>query len=235
FLQRSIDQIIHDVGMQKLPVIFALDRAGLVGEDGPTHHGVFDIVYMRMVPNMVVMAPSDACELKRMLATAAAHTQGPVSIRFPRGESWDFRNGKRITGLRIGKSRIIKNGKKLTIISLGALLPYVIAAAEKAEKELNISIEIIDARFAKPIDKTAFLKSAAKTGRVITIEEGAVEGGFGQAAASLLASEIPGVRVKILGIPDKFVEQGTMEQVRASCMLTEKGIYRSIAEFMNEG
>ncbi|MFP4466467.1 MAG: 1-deoxy-D-xylulose-5-phosphate synthase [Candidatus Goldiibacteriota bacterium] len=235
FIQRSVDQIIHDVGMQKLPVIFALDRAGLVGEDGPTHHGVFDIVFMKMVPNMVVMAPSGGEELREMTAAALAYKDGPVSIRFPRGETWDPDTQESAAVIKIGKSKMIKKGNSLTIISLGALLQYAAAAAEKAEKELGISIEIIDARFAKPFDKTAFLRSASKTKKVIIIEEGAVEGGFGQAVAAEIAEELPGTRVKTHGIPDRFIEQGTMEQARSACMLTDKGIYRIIKDFMEEG
>jgi 1-deoxy-D-xylulose-5-phosphate synthase len=233
FLQRGFDQIIHDIGTQGLPVVFALDRAGLVGEDGPTHHGVFDIIYMKMVPNMVVMAPSDGTELKRLLVTALKYRSGPVSIRFPRGNSWDYKASSRIMPIKIGKSRMIRKGNGVTIVNLGTLLPYVIKAADLAGAANKRRIEIIDARFAKPMDLAAVMQSVKKTKKLITIEEGCVEGGFGQSLlAALKAEGVDRIRIKNLGIPDRYIEQGTMEQLRRDCGLTEVGILKAINEIL---
>jgi 1-deoxy-D-xylulose-5-phosphate synthase len=234
FLQRAIDQIIHDVALHKLPVIFALDRAGLVGEDGPTHHGVFDIVFMKMIPGMVVMSPSSATELERMLLTAESYGSGPSAIRFPRGgvaarpEGIKFR-----VPIRIGRSKRIKRGSDLTIVSLGSPLYEALDAVKKVENKTGASIEVIDARFAKPIDRRAIVHSVQKTGKLITIEEGVIEGGFGQSVISALHDAgVSGFRSKIIGIPDKFIEHGTMEQLRADCGISEKGIERAITELI---
>lgn len=232
FMQRAYDQVIHDIGIQNLPVVLAMDRAGLVGEDGPTHHGVFDIAFMKMVPNMTVMAPSGASELRRMLATAF-RLKGPSAIRFPRGKAWDNGGSDKSSPIKPGKARMVRKGSSLTIVSLGALLPYVIKAADSLGKKYSKKIEIIDARFAKPMDEGMILRSAKKTRRLITIEEGCIEGGFGQSVLSLIKSRCPGkVRAKILGIPDRFVEQGPMETLRSDCGLTEAGICKAMLEML---
>jgi 1-deoxy-D-xylulose-5-phosphate synthase len=233
FIQRAIDQIIHDVALQRLPVIFALDRAGLVGEDGPTHHGVFDIVFMKMIPGMIVMSPSSAAELERMLLTAENYTAGPSAIRFPRGEAKQFEGIKFNVPIRIGRSKRIKRGTDLTVVSLGSPLFEALAAVKKAGEKTGASIEVIDARFAKPIDKTAIINSVRKTKKIVAIEEGVIEGGFGESVISALhASGLSGFRSKIIGIPDKFIGHGTMEQLRADCGLSEKGIERAIIELL---
>lgn len=233
FMQRAIDQIIHDVALQKLPVIFALDRAGLVGEDGPTHHGVFDIVFMKMIPGMVVMAPSSDIELERMLLAAALYKDGPVSIRFPRGKAIKSLNISLKIPVKIGHAKIVKKGNDLTVVCLGSSLKPALNAAQKVEKSNHISIEVIDARFAKPIDKTTILASVKKTKHLITIEEGAIEGGFGMSVARMvLKSDIVSPKVKILGIPDKFIEHGTMQQLLNDCGLNERGIEKAILEIM---
>ncbi len=234
FMQRAFDQIIHDIGTQRLPVIFALDRAGLVGEDGPTHHGVFDIAFMKMVPNMVVMAPSDATELRRLLATAVKYRGGPAAIRFPRGASWDYRTGKRAVAVKIGKSRTVRKGSAVSIISLGALLPYAINAADSLGQKFRNRIEIIDARFAKPFDLVAVKRSVRKTRKLITIEEGCIEGGFGQSLLAAVKKEgLDRIKVRNLGIPDRFIEHGSMEQLRKDCGLTEDGIVNAIKEILS--
>jgi 1-deoxy-D-xylulose-5-phosphate synthase len=233
FMQRAFDQIIHDIGAQNLPVVFAMDRAGLVGEDGPTHHGVFDIAFMKMVPNMIVMAPSDGTELKRLLATAFKY-RGPASIRFPRGKAWEFEPSKDTAAVTPGTARMIRKGSALTIVSLGALLPYVLKAADNLGKKFAGKIEIIDARFAKPLDETMILKSVRKTKRLITIEEGCLEGGFGQAVLALIkGKKNKKITSKLLGIHDEFVEHGTMEQLRSDCGLTETGISKAILEMLS--
>lgn len=232
FLQRSVDQIIHDVCMQKLPVIFVLDRSGLVGEDGPTHHGVFDIAFMRMTPNMTVMCPSDASELDKMVHFASDNPEiGTISIRFPRGRSCVIapESGE----IELGISRLIKKGKTLTVLNLGHLLPQVLDAAamlEKANKE--ISVEIIDARFAKPFDEKALLKSVKKTGRLLTVEEGCIEGGFGQAVCAFAAASgvKKGLKTRVCAVPDNFIEQGTMEELRTIAGLDAPGLMRAMKE-----
>ncbi len=230
FIQRSVDQIIHDIGIQKLPVVFALDRAGLVGEDGATHHGCFDIVFMKMIPGMVIIAPSDADELKRAVITAARYKDGPISIRFPRGKSFQYKKEKKfILPFKIGRGRIIKKGKDLTLINLGHLLPYVLDAVSSIEQKEKLNIEIIDARFAKPIDKKLIISSVKKTKKVITVEEGVLEGGFGHSVNAIIKdSGLKNIDIINLGIPDKFIEHGTMEELREQCGLTEKGIKQAI-------
>jgi 1-deoxy-D-xylulose-5-phosphate synthase len=228
FMQRSVDQIIHDVGMQKLPVVFALDRAGLVGEDGPTHHGVFDIVFMKMVPGMVVMAPSDALELELMLDAAFEYEGGPVSIRFPRGESWIQKDGKR-QPVKIGRSRIVKRGSAMTVLCLGTMLRSVLSAVEDVEKKKGVRIEIIDARFAKPVDERLIMESVSKTGALLVIEEGALEGGYGQSVTQMLVGNgLKNIRIKTIGIPDAFVEQGSMDRLKHDCGLDVNGIRTAI-------
>jgi 1-deoxy-D-xylulose-5-phosphate synthase len=234
FMQRGFDQIIHDIGAQKLPVIFAMDRAGLVGEDGATHHGVFDIAFMKMVPNMVVMAPSDETELRRLLTTAVKYKDGPVAIRFPRGASWNLTPAKRIVPVKIGRARLVRRGNGVTIASLGTLLPFVLKAAGNLGPKYAGKIEIIDARFAKPMDIHTMLKSVKKTRKLITLEEGCIEGGFGQSLlAALKAANIEKISVKHLGIPDKFIEHGTMDQLRRDCGLMEEGIGKAILEILH--
>jgi 1-deoxy-D-xylulose-5-phosphate synthase len=167
------------------------------------------------------------------LLAAVAYKQGPVAIRFPRGRAWDFKKEKNPTAVQIGKSRIIKKGRDITIVNLGALLPYVIKATDEVEKENKIKVEIIDARFAKPMDKAAILKSIRKTKKIITIEEGATEGGFGQSVLELAKKgDIKNMESKILGIPDRFIEQGTMEELRKECGLTAAGIKNAILEIL---
>ncbi|PKL91459.1 MAG: 1-deoxy-D-xylulose-5-phosphate synthase [Candidatus Goldiibacteriota bacterium HGW-Goldbacteria-1] len=232
FMQRAYDQIIHDTAMQKLPVIFALDRAGIVGEDGPTHHGAFDIAFMRSVPGMVVMAPSDAAELEKMLETAAAYNEGPVSIRFPRGDSWTF-DGNGNKPVKIGRSRTIKKGVSLTVVCLGHPLPEVIKAAAQAEKNRRVSIEIIDARFAKPIDISTVLASVSKTKRLITVEEGGIEGGFGQALISgLHQAGLNKFESHIIAIKDSFAGQGKMSAIKHDCGLDSAGILKEINKML---
>lgn len=237
FMQRSVDQIIHDVCMQKLPVIFALDRSGLVGEDGPTHHGVFDIAFMRMAPNMTVLCPSDASELDKMVHFASDNPQiGPISIRFPRGRSCVIEPGS--PDIEYGRSRLIKKGKTLTVLNLGHLLPQVLDAAAMVEKaNKKISVEIIDARFAKPFDEKALLKSLKKTGRLLTVEEGCIEGGFGQAACAFAAASgvKKGLKMRVCAVPDHFIEQGTMDELRASAGLDAAGLMRAMKEICRGG
>lgn len=209
FLQRSYDQLMHDVCLQNLNVTFMLDRAGLVGEDGPTHHGVFDMSYLRSFPNIIVMAPKDEKELKDMFMWAMSYNDGPVAIRYPRGSSYSFRlRSESNTPLELSKAETLKSGKDITILSVGYMSLVSLEAALLLKDE-GIDCEVINARFIKPLDTELILSSILKTKRLISIEEGVVKGGFGSAVLEELINKIPKeCVVKAIGLPDKFIEHG---------------------------
>jgi len=207
FLQRALDQIIHDVCLQKLPVIFAIDRAGLVGEDGPTHHGVFDISYLRIIPGMVVMSPRDGKELEMMLRYATK-IKRPVAIRYPRGRAENILENKKRDPIMMGKAELIKKGKSKTVISIGNQLGR---ALKLAERQKNCSI--YNARFAKPVDQN-LIKVIKKADQAIIIEENVKTGGFASALLEELSGSKVNTKIKILGIGDKFVEHGEVESLR---------------------
>jgi 1-deoxy-D-xylulose-5-phosphate synthase len=210
FLQRGYDQVVHDVAIQRLPVRFAIDRAGLVGADGATHAGSFDIAYLANLPGMVVMAAADEAELKHMIATAAAHDTGPIAFRYPRGEGVGVDLPERGTVLEIGKGRLIQQGKRVALLSLGTRLEEVRKAAE-ALGARGITPTIVDARFAKPLDEDLILTLAGDHEALITIEEGAI-GGFGSHVAQLLAENAvfdTGLRFRSMVLPDTFIDQAS--------------------------
>jgi 1-deoxy-D-xylulose-5-phosphate synthase len=210
FLQRGYDQVVHDVAIQRLPVRFAIDRAGLVGADGATHAGSFDIAYMANLPGMVVMAAADEAELKHMVATAVAHNEGPIAFRYPRGEGVGVELPERGEVLEIGKGRMIQNGKRVALLSFGTRLEEVRKAAEALAAK-GITPTIADARFAKPLDRDMILTLAADHEALITIEEGAV-GGFGSHVAQLLAEEgvfDSGLKYRSMVLPDTFIDQAS--------------------------
>lgn len=210
FLQRGYDQVVHDVAIQRLPVRFAIDRAGLVGADGATHAGSFDIAYMANLPGMVVMAAADEAELKHMVATAVAHDEGPIAFRYPRGEGVGVELPERGEVLEIGKGRMIQEGKRVALLSFGTRLEEVRKAAESLAAK-GITPTIADARFAKPLDRDMILNLAAKHEALITIEEGAV-GGFGSHVAQLLAEEgvfDGGLKYRSMVLPDIFIDQAS--------------------------
>ena len=210
FLQRGYDQVVHDVALQNLPVRFAVDRAGLVGADGATHAGAFDIGYLAMLPNMVVMAAADEAELKHMVATAAAHDSGPIAFRYPRGEGVGVEMPEEAQVLEIGKGRMIRQGSRVAILSFGTRLGEVLKAVEALEAK-GISPSVADARFAKPLDRDLILGLAAGHEALITIEEGAV-GGFGSHVAQLLADEAAfdeGLKFRSMVLPDSYIDQGS--------------------------
>jgi 1-deoxy-D-xylulose-5-phosphate synthase len=213
FLQRAYDQVIHDVCIQNLPVTFAMDRAGLVGDDGRTHHGVFDFAYLRCLPNMVVMAPKDEDELRHMLATAIAHESGPIALRYPRGAGVGVSMLGEPHELPIGKGELIREGTDLTIAAIGStVLPATRAAEILAES--GIQAEVINARFVKPLDEALILKSVHKTGMLITVEEAMLAGGFGSALLELLAREQLEIPVDRLGLSDKFYDHADQNVLR---------------------
>ena len=211
FLQRAYDQVIHDVAIQNLPVRFILDRAGLVGADGQTHAGSFDISYLGCIPNIVIMAPSDEAELARMTITAAAYEDGPIALRFPRGEGTGIEIPQNPEALKIGKGRIVQKGKKLAIVNLGARLEECKKAAEIIKKETGLDITIADARFAKPIDTDLITELATTHNSIITIEEGS-RGGFGAYALEYLSDNglMDGaLKVRTMTLPDIFQDHDT--------------------------
>ncbi|HCS21510.1 MAG TPA: 1-deoxy-D-xylulose-5-phosphate synthase, partial [Bacteroidetes bacterium] len=216
FAQRAYDQIIHDVCVQQLPVRFCLDRAGLVGEDGPTHHGAFDIAFLRCLPEMVVAAPLNEQELRDMMYTASLYNDGPISIRYPRGtgEMPDWRHTMK--QLEIGKGQIIQQGKGTAILSFGALGNEAIKACRELKTEGIIPTHA-DLRFVKPLDEALVLHLADTHGTLITLEDGCIPGGFGSAVLECLSDHGKTNRVIRIGIPDQFIEQGSQQELYKLC------------------
>ncbi|MEV3844567.1 1-deoxy-D-xylulose-5-phosphate synthase [Aeromonas veronii] len=226
FLQRAYDQVIHDVALQDLPVLLAIDRAGLVGADGPTHQGAFDISFLRTVPNMVVMTPSDENECRQMLYTGYLH-QGPAAVRYPRGSSLsDAPISSEMQALALGKGRILREGKGTAILAFGTLLHHAKAAAEVLDATL------VDMRFVKPMDEALVLSLAASHDHFVTIEDNAIMGGAGSAVNELLMRSKQCKPVLNLGLPDRFVEQGTQQEIYALLGLDDVGIQRSIESWL---
>ena len=225
FLQRGYDQVVHDVAIQNLPVRFALDRAGLVGADGPTHAGAFDIAYLSCLPNMTVMAAADEADLVHMVATAAAHDSGPIALRYPRGEGVGVDMPERGEPLPIGKGRVVREGTRIAILSLGARLGEALKAADELAAR-GLSTTVADARFAKPLDRELILKLAATHKLLITVEEGAA-GGFGAHVLTLLSDAgvlESGLMVRTMTLPDKFQDHDKPERMYAAAGLDAKGI-----------
>lgn len=224
FLQRAYDQIIHDVCIEKLPVVFALDRGGIVGEDGPTHHGLFDISFLRTIPNMVVMAPKDENELRHMLATAMAH-DGPISLRYPRGRGTGVDLDHALTIIPIGKGEILSRGDDLLIIAVGSTVNDAICAAALLAENHDVRATVVNARFIKPLDHELIIPLARNIHRIITIEENTVQGGFGSAVLELLSDhEINDAIVKRMGINDHFVEHGPQDALRCKYQVDASAI-----------
>jgi 1-deoxy-D-xylulose-5-phosphate synthase len=231
FLQRAYDQVVHDVAIQNLPVRFAIDRAGLVGADGPTHAGSFDITYLATLPNFVVMAPSDEAELVRMINTAVTINDRPSAFRYPRGNGYGVELPSIKETIEIGKARIIQEGKQVCLLSLGTRLEECKIAANEL-KNKGISTTIIDARFAKPLDEQLILKSAKNHEVLITIEEGSI-GGFGSHVANLLAENgifDKGLKFRSMILPDIFIDQDTPERMYDVAGLNAKHIAQKVLE-----
>lgn len=213
FLQRAYDQIIHDVAIQRLPVIFALDRGGFVGDDGRTHHGVFDLSYMRIIPNMIVMAPKDERELRDMLKTALEYQDGPVAIRYPRGAGVGAPTDVPMQVLPIGKAEVLREGHDVSLVAVGSMVPVAVQAANRLH-ELGYSATVLNARYVKPLDADRITALAQTTSCMITIEENVVAGGFGSAVLGLLASHRIHTPVTTLGIADHFYDQASQQRLR---------------------
>ena len=226
FLQRAYDQVIHDVCIQNLPVTFVLDRAGLVGADGPTHHGVFDYAYLRSLPNMVAMAPKDEDELQHMVSTAVEYEDGPIAFRYPRGAGIGVPMQKESQALPIGKGEVLREGEDLLIVAIGNRVYPAVEAADVLA-DFGISVAVVNARFVKPLDEELIVPLAERIGRVITIEDGVLMGGFGSAVLEALAHRgIQGVQVRRLGIPDQFIEHGDVKTLYSLCGCDEEAVVR---------
>ena len=231
FVQRAYDQVFHDICLQNLPVTIAMDRAGLVGDDGPTHHGVFDISYMRHLPGITVMAPKDENELRHMLKTAV-YSDVPIALRYPRGAGYGVDQDRELKCLEIGKGEQLRDGTDLSIIAIGATVYPALQAAEVLRLK-GLSVGVVNARFVKPLDGELILAVARQSGRIMTVEENALQGGFGSAVLELLYdNNMQNVKVRRLGIPDHYVEQGSQAQLRKDVGIDAEGIAVAAVEFM---
>ncbi|MCK8817525.1 1-deoxy-D-xylulose-5-phosphate synthase [Natroniella sulfidigena] len=234
FLQRGYDQVLHDVCLQQAPVKFAIDRAGLVGRDGGTHQGVFDYAYLRHLPNMTIMAPKDENELQDMIVTAANYEAGPISVRYPRGESY----GVELTEnqiLEIGQAEVLKEGADGAILAIGSMVYPALEVAEQLAREEGLELMVVNSRFVKPLDQELILQLANEFDTVFTIEEHVLQGGFGSAVAELLADHNQQVNLKRFGLPDKFIEHGTQAELLARYGLNVPTIKAEIKAVLQEG
>lgn len=230
FLQRGFDQIIHDVALQKLHVVFVLDRAGLVGADGPTHHGTFDISYLRFIPGMVIMAPKDEAELRDMLYTAIEHKKGPIAVRYPRGSALGVELKPGFRKITIGESEKIKSGNDVALLALGSMVDYSIKAAEKLELE-GISCEIINMRFAKPLDENRLKEIASRFNKIVTLEENALQAGFGSAVTEFFTDNNLKNDILRIGLPDNFIDHGTQAELHKLIGIDPDGIAEKVKLF----
>ncbi|MCI0512095.1 1-deoxy-D-xylulose-5-phosphate synthase [candidate division KSB1 bacterium] len=234
FLQRAYDQIIHDVALQKLPVIFALDRAGIVGDDGPTHHGVFDLSYLRFIPNLVLMAPKDGQEFRNMIYTSLAYSAGPVVIRYPRGQAEGFDETEPFALIPLGKSDLVFEGSsdQVAILALGKMIPPALEAAHKLEA-INIGATVINARFVKPLDEKMLIHLAKRFNLMVTVEDNVIQGGFGSAVAEFYAAkQLHQFKLINLGLPDTFIEHGEPEILYHQLRLDSAGLFKTILDLL---
>lgn len=232
FMQRAYDSIIHDVALQKLNVIMCLDRAGLVGSDGATHHGVFDLAYMRCVPNITIAAPRNEHELRNLMFTVQQENYGPFVIRYPRGKGFliDWKNEMQVT--EIGKGECLKKGDRLAVVTLGVMANPAFEAIKKVEEELDLRIGLYDMKFLKPMDTALLREIAREYSYLITIEDGVINGGFGSAVLEYFSDNSIDVKVRRMGIPDRFIEHGTPEELYAEIGLDVAGIEKVIRELI---
>lgn len=233
FMQRAYDQVIHDVALQKLPVVFCLDRAGVAGADGPTHHGAYDLAYMRCIPNMIVAAPMNEEELRNMMFTAQAENNGPFSIRYPRGQGVMPQWKTPFKKIKIGKGQKIKSGEDIAILSIGHIGNYALKAAQDLEDD-DISAAIYDMRFVKPIDEMLLHEVFSKFNKVITVEDGCIVGGMGSAILEFMADHGYQAQVKRMGIPDEVIEHGSQDELYAECHYDTASIRKTALKILSE-
>lgn len=231
FLQRGFDQIIHDVALQKLHVVFVLDRAGLVGADGPTHHGTFDLSYLRLIPGMVIMSPKDEAELRNMLYTAVEYKKGPIAVRYPRGNALGVEVKESFEKYEIGKAELISEGEDVALLAVGTMVQYAKIAAEKL-KRMHIKAEVINMRFIKPLDVEMLNGIAKKFTKIVTLEENSIVGGFGSAVAEYFIDNNLKNDMLRIGIPDYFVDHGTIEELHKLLNIDPDGIVLKIHSFI---
>src|SRR3712207_3616766 len=236
FLQRAFDQIVHDVCLQKLNVVFAMDRAGLVGDDGPTHHGAFDISYLRCLPHMVLMAPRDEAMLADMLHTALLHDDGPVALRYPRGEAEGVPMPSQPRPIEIGKGELLREGERVALLGYGYGVPLALGAADRLFNEHGIEATVADARFAKPLDMDLVRDLVAEHDVLVTVEENVLAGGFGAGVAeALVDADLAGeARLLRIGLPDRYVAHGKPTLLRQEVGLTPEAIATRVAEAVLE-
>jgi 1-deoxy-D-xylulose-5-phosphate synthase len=230
FLQRAFDQVVHDVCVQNLDVTFVLDRAGVVGADGATHQGLFDIAYLRAIPNMVVMAPKDENELRHMLRTAIEHP-GPAALRIPRGAAYGVPLEEEIKPLKIGEAELLREGSDVAILAFGARVAAALDAADRLQ-ESGVRAAVLNARFAKPLDVRWIVDLASRCGAIVTVEDHAAMGGFGTSVLEVLAAAGIGVPARILGVPDRIIEHGSPDGIRAELGLDGAGIEKATCELL---
>lgn len=229
FMQRAYDQVIHDVAIQNLPVVFCLDRAGVAGADGPTHHGAYDLAYMRCIPNMVVSAPMNESELRNLMFSASKYN-GPYTIRYPRGQGVMPEWRTPMEEIKTGTGRELKKGDKIAILSIGHVGNYAVQAADILHKE-GLNVGVYDMRFVKPLDTKLLKKVFNDYSHVVTVEDGCIMGGFGSAVLEYMAQSDHQLKVKMLGIPDNIVEHGTQAELHAECNYDTKAIVEAVKSF----
>ena len=235
FLQRAIDHTVHDVCLQNLPVIFACDRGGLAGADGPTHHGVFDLTYLRMIPNMVVCAPKDGNELRDLLWTGVRHTASPFAVRYPRENvSSDYDPARPMREIPIGSWEILEEGEKLAIIAVGTMVPRALAV-RGALLATGVRIGVVNGRFVKPVDQAMLVDLARRYDALVTIEENTLVGGFGDGVyeACQESGALPRV-LRHIGLPDRFIQHGSREELLQEAGLSEADITKKIAAILED-
>ncbi len=230
FLQRAFDQIVHDVALQKLHSVFILDRAGLVGADGPTHHGSFDLSYLRMIPGMVIMAPKDEAELRNMVYTAVEYKKGPVAVRYPRGSALGVPMSESFELYPIGKSEVLHEGEEVLLLAVGSMVDYA-EKALPALQEAGLNPGLVNARFVKPLDEELLHQLAQKYSKIITLEENSIVGGFGSAVAEFLMDNSYSNKLLRIGLPDSFVDHGTQAELHAILKMDTAGIISRVVEF----
>lgn len=234
FMQRAYDNIIHDVAIQRLNVVFCLDRAGLVGEDGPTHHGVFDLAYLRPIPNMTVASPYDEHELRRLMYTAQLPDKGPFAIRYPRGKGVLVDWKCPLEAVEVGKGRKLKDGTDMAVITLGPVGNVAARAISRAEADKGCSVAHYDLRFLKPLDEAMLHEIGQRFARVVTLEDGVLKGGMGSAVLEFMSDNGYHPVVRRLGIPDRFIQHGAVPELQAICGIDETNIYNTIIQLLDK-